>query len=81
MKKDKILKAYEKMLEGKVNEEKDAASAYKKSYDSILKNLDKLKSVLKKHSVKQGKNPMDWGYAGDLGYIDDELTDLIKNFK
>lgn len=70
------MRTYEKYL----NEE-DASTAYKKSYNSILSNLDKLKKVLKKHSAKQAKNPSDWGYSGDIGYIEGELTELIKNFK
>ena len=71
------MKTYEKYL----NEAgADANKAYQKRYNSILKILDKLKQKLKKHSAKQSKNLMDWGYAGDLEYIDDELAELIKNF-
>jgi len=61
--------------------EKNANVAYKKRYKSIMKSLDKLKQILKKHSMKQDKNPTDWGYAGDLSYIDDEITELMSSFK
>lgn len=71
------MKTYEKYL----NEEKNANIAYRKRYRSIWLNLDKLENLLKKHSAKQAKNPEDWGFSGDLSYIDDELTELIKNFK
>jgi len=60
---------------------KDANKAYEDRYDSIMDNIIKLKKRVEKHSVKQSKNPSDWGFAGDLSYIDEELTDLIKNFK
>lgn len=61
------------------NMENNPNEAYKKRYKSILLNIDLLKKLMKKHSVKQNKNPMDWGYAGDLSYIDDELTELLNH--
>jgi hypothetical protein len=81
MKEDKILEAYEKMLKGKVEEEKDADAAYKNKYDSILKTLDEIKNILKKHSVKQAKSPNDWGFTGEINDLDNELKLLIKSFK
>ena len=69
-----------KKIDKYMNIEKNANEEYKKRYNSILKILDKFKKLLKKHSAKQSKNPMDWSYAGDIGYIDDELAELIKNF-
>jgi len=62
------------------NIEKSALSTYKKNYSSVLKNMDKLKSILKKHSAEQKKEPTNWGYAGDLDYINNELSDIVKNF-
>lgn len=68
-----------KTIEKYLNESKDANTAYKERYKSVLSNLDKLKKLMKKHSVKQAKSPMDWGYAGDIGYVDDELTELLNH--
>jgi len=71
------MNTYEKYL----NEEKDASVAYKRVYKSILKNLDILKKVLVVHSSRQAKDSSDWGYHGDLGYIDNELKELIQQLK
>lgn len=71
------MKIYEKYL----NEEKDASVMYKKNYNSVMINLDKLKKVLWTHSRKQFKNPTNWGYTGDLEHLNNELEEIVKNFK
>lgn len=84
MKTDKIQKAYDKMLNDAyipLDVKKDANKTYQERYKEIQKHIKDLLSGLKKHSSKQAKNPADWGYAGDLGYINDDLLKIIINFK
>lgn len=36
-----------------------------------------LQDALAKHNQEQAKRPRDWGYSGDLSYVNQHLRDLI----
>ena len=44
--------------------------------EEIEKNLKQLKKKLKKHQSDFKKEPKNWGYVGDLAYINERLTEL-----
>lgn len=44
----------------------------------LMKNID---SIITKHSREQKKDPKDWGYVGDMGYIVELLNDASRFIK
>lgn len=56
-----------------------------KQYQNILNELETkielLKLKIKRHSEKQSFETHNWGYVGDLGYVNekiDEVTNFLK---
>jgi hypothetical protein len=54
-----------------------------KQYQNILNQLETkielLKEKIKRHSEKQSLETYNWGYVGDLGYVNDKI-DEVTNF-
>lgn len=44
----------------------------------IKKNILKLKKQLKTHQQKQKEQPCDWGYVGDLIYINEKIEEITS---
>jgi hypothetical protein len=53
-----------------------AKQEYDSRYRDIQKMLRSIGSNLKKHSKNFEKEPMNWGYVGDLGHYREELKDI-----
>jgi len=51
-----------------------AKESYKKRQVSIANKILKLQAALKQHAKKFSKEDKNWGYVGDLGWIDDGLS-------
>jgi hypothetical protein len=45
-----------------------------KDIAALLKLIQK---ELRKHATKQKRDPRNWGFAGSLGYVQDELTEVL----
>jgi len=58
-----------------------AKEAYSSRRTTIKKLISGLENKLKRHSEKQNKNPTDWGLVADLGYVKEQLENLIKFIK
>ena len=56
---------------------KSADNVYKLRRKDIEKQIKVLPKALKTIDALQKKNPTDWGYAGSLGRIKEELEDII----
>ncbi len=57
-----------------------ADAAYKTAHSKATANIKKLSKVLVDHAKKQTSEPMNWGYVGDIGYINEQLEVLLKSF-
>lgn len=59
--------------------------ALQHQYDNIQveirQQLKLLVKKLDKHQVNQKQNPKNWGYLGDLQYINEKLTLIHEFFK
>ncbi len=51
--------------------------AYKKRQKEVVKAMGQLHKLLKSHAAEQKKNPKNWGYAGDLGHVAEEMKALV----
>lgn len=54
---------------------------YKEFKDKVENNLVILKQKLQKHQEDFKKNPTNWGFVGDIEYINnklDEITEFLK---
>jgi hypothetical protein len=49
--------------------------------DEIEKNLNQLKKKLKKHQSDFKREQTNWGYVGDLTYINERLAELNSFIK
>jgi hypothetical protein len=50
---------------------------YTKHLDEIKKKIEILKEKLEKHQIEFEKNPSNWGYVGDVSYINEKLEEVI----
>ena len=57
-----------------MNAKQTASDLYTLRREDIARLLDWLDLELDKHRAKAEAQPSDWGYAGDLGYVIEKLT-------
>ena len=58
----------------------NAKSRYKENLKEIEKNITLLRVKLKRHKCGFRENETNWGYVGDLSYINKELEEINKFF-
>lgn len=56
----------------------DATSLYRTRQRNIQKLMAELSTELDKHAKDQKKHSTDWGYAGDLGTVEQLLAEAVK---
>jgi hypothetical protein len=54
-----------------------ASELYDQRREDIARVLDWVELELDKHQAKAEAEPRDWGYAGDLGYVIEKLTQTL----
>jgi len=54
------------------------ADVYKTRRGEIDKQIKALQAALKKMDTKQKKNPQNWGFAGSLGQISDNIKEMAR---
>ena len=54
-----------------------ASDLYTQRREDIARLLDWFDLELGKHQAKAEAQPSDWGYAGDLGYVIEKLTQTL----
>ena len=59
----------------------DSDKRYKELLKEIESNIELLKEKLKKHSEKQSKQPENWGFVGDISYINTKIENIIETIK
>jgi hypothetical protein len=55
-----------------------AQQAYDENMAAIQEALKKLQAGLKKHRKEQAKDPANYGYAGDLSYVADLVSQAAR---
>lgn len=54
---------------------------YKDLQDKIESNIILLQEKLKEHKIKFENNPTNWGYIGDLTYLNTRLDNILESFE
>ena len=60
------------------NSERTAAKAYAARRTSIDAKLAQLKSGLRAHHRSAARRPDDWGFAGDLGRVEELIDEMLS---
>ena len=53
-----------------------AADAYQQRRQAVDALLEELRGKLDAHAQRAAADPANWGYAGDLGHVEEVLRDL-----
>lgn len=56
----------------------DLKTKYETKSKEIEQKLSKMKVIIKKHKRQFEKNSTNWGYLGDLIYLEDKLDEMIN---
>ena len=56
-----------------------AAACYAERHAECADLLKRIASRLEQHKKDQEKQPANWGYAGDLGHISNELAYILAS--
>ena len=56
---------------------KTAAASYAENHAEAQDLLKRIAGQLKAHKAEQAKSPDSWGHAGSLGYVNDQLAQLL----
>jgi len=56
----------------------DANMAYDQKMRKVRQLLREMDKQLYKHEARQGARMEDWGFVGDLGYVEEELKELLR---
>lgn len=62
---------------GEMNYSNDAHGEYSRRFANIEKMMGVIKTKLSEHSDRQTKDTKNWGYAGDLEYVEATLKELV----
>jgi hypothetical protein len=58
--------------------EMNAHKTYNERRAAMMDKLEELYHLIEVTDVKESANPNNWGYAGSLGHVNEELDNLIK---
>ena len=58
-----------------------AQSEYQARQARIQTLIQQLQTALASHSTKAASQPLNWGYAGDLGHAESRLQELVQFFQ
>ena len=56
---------------------KEIEKRYRKNLNEIKSNITLLNKKLEKHNERFEVNSTNWGYVGDLGYINEKLNEIV----
>jgi len=68
----------ETMATKNTTKRRTAAETYGNTRNRIDTKLAKLQEALAKHAAQQKEEPRNWGYAGDLGHVEEMLDGLSE---
>lgn len=57
-----------------------ASEAYAQRATTVNQQLDELRQCLTAHAARQAGQPLNYGFAGDLGHVEQELRGLLEFF-
>ena len=57
----------------------NATKKYLERQQNIAAALAALRRVLDRHNEQQRERPTDWGYPGDLGYVEERLGEALAH--
>lgn len=54
----------------------DATTAYRNRAKQIAAHMAGIKALLADYDAEQAKRPNDWGFAGSLGHVEEQLGEI-----
>jgi hypothetical protein len=59
------------------SKQQTATAAYRKNLATAQETLRRIAAQLAEHEARQAAQPLNWGYVGDLGHINEELAQVL----
>ena len=56
----------------------DASAAYEKRLQNVMILMGKIKQSIDTHIDAQSDYPSNWGFAGDLAHVEEELQEILE---
>ena len=63
-----------------IKPQRTAEIAYAEHAEAVRTKIKRLQNLLKDFDRQQKADPRNWGFAGSLEYVSDELSDIISQF-
>ena len=73
------MKKFTTLEEDLLNEAVGAQEAFEKGFAKANDKLMQIKVALSDFKEKYEKDPRNWGYAGSMGYINDQLDQILEH--
>lgn len=55
-----------------------AQANYRQRLVEICAKLDDVREALGEHEMRQDRDPKNWGFAGDMGYVASQLDEVLR---
>ena len=55
------------------------SQAYAEHQANIAAQLEAFERMLERHEKQRAEHPTDWGYCGDLGYVEERLGEALAH--
>ena len=73
------MKKFTTLEEDLLNEAAGAQEAFEKGFTEASNKLMQIKVALEDFKEKYQNQPRDWGYAGSMGYVNDQLDQILQH--
>lgn len=73
------MKKFTTLEEDLINEAAGAQEAFEKGFTEASNKLMQIKVALEDFKEKYQNNPRDWGYVGSMGFINEQLDQILQH--
>jgi len=71
------MKKFTNLDEELLKENAQVADKFNANFTSALQKIDDIKIALDDFAIKQQLEPRNWGYVGSLGYVNEQLDNIL----
>lgn len=75
------MKKFTKIEEDLLREKIEAQERFDQNYTNALNKLEEIKSTLEKFKDEYQLNVENWGFAGSLGYVNEQLDAVLEHME
>lgn len=72
------MKKFTNLDEELLKENAQVADKFNAEFTKALQNIEDIKIALDDFAIKQQLEPRHWGYVGSLGYVNEQLDNILK---